>query len=302
MKSLAVLFLPLAIITSLVSCHSQQRAFSLPGKNTSTEKNEKMRIAVMDLKADDVSESTARKVSELIRTEMVTIKDFIIVERSQMGKIFKEQGLQQTGCTDQSCAVKAGRMLSAQKIFVGSVIKLGSKIIITGRIVDVEKGTVDFSGKSSSKSLMDLDIACGHLIRDINSNITGNRSHSDTKKISKDAGSYKYANFSRADLQRMQFPKYDLKYANFQGANLQGVNFKKAKLKYANMKNSSLKNADLRKADLKYANLRGADLTGANIKDTQMEYTNLTRTKIEKKWRLYITKNCKNYRNVNWVD
>ena len=63
-----------------------------------------------------------------------------IIERSQVGSILQEQGLQKTGCTDVTCAVEAGRLLSARKILIGSVMKIGSTIIISGRIVDAGKG------------------------------------------------------------------------------------------------------------------------------------------------------------------
>ncbi len=105
----------------------------------------KMRIAVMDFKADGVSKGTARKVSELIRGNMINTGKFIVTERAQMNQILKEQGFQRSGCTDVTCAVKIGKILSARKILVGTVMKMGGAIVITGRIVDVESGTGEFS-------------------------------------------------------------------------------------------------------------------------------------------------------------
>lgn len=107
----------------------------------------KMRIAIMDFEAKDIPKADALKVSELIRNEIVNSAKFTVIERSQMGLILKEQGLQQSGCVDISCAVELGKVLSANKMLVGSVMKMGEKVIITGRIVDVEKGVAEFSEK-----------------------------------------------------------------------------------------------------------------------------------------------------------
>lgn len=117
---------------------------------------EKMRIVIMDFKADGVQAATANRVSELIRTEMINSGEFLIIERKQMDMIFKEQGFQKTGCTDESCAVEIGRLLSARKILIGTVMKLGETIIINGRIVDVEKGVAEFGEKQDAVSEKDL--------------------------------------------------------------------------------------------------------------------------------------------------
>lgn len=113
---------------------------------------EKMRIAVADFKAKGVSKSLSQNVSELIRNEMINSGEFVVIERSQMDEVINEQGFQQTGCSDVSCAVELGKLLSANKILVGTVMKMGDSIIITGRIVDVEKGVGEFSESHEVKS------------------------------------------------------------------------------------------------------------------------------------------------------
>ncbi len=117
---------------------------------------EKMRIAVMDFQGKGVSKATSDNVAELIRGEMINSGKFLVVERAQMDKILKEQGLQQSGCTDVSCAVEVGKVLSARKILVGTVMKLGGTLVITGRIVDVESSLGEFSEKQEADSEKDL--------------------------------------------------------------------------------------------------------------------------------------------------
>jgi len=135
---------------------------------------EKMRIVVMDFKADGVTNAVAARVSELIRTEMINSGEFLIIERKQMDMIFKEQGFQKTGCTDESCAVEIGRLLSARKILIGTVMKLGEAIIINGRIVDVEKGVAEFGEKQDAASEKDLFNAVTLFSEKLSSRIQGN--------------------------------------------------------------------------------------------------------------------------------
>ncbi len=138
--------------------------------------SEKMRIAIIDFTAQDIARTEAAKVSELIRNEMINTGEFTIVERAQMGAILNEQGLQQTGCTDVSCAVEIGKMLSTRKIIVGTVMKMGDSIIITGRLVDVEKGIAEFSEKAVAKSRNGLYVTIEKFVNKLTKRITGNTS------------------------------------------------------------------------------------------------------------------------------
>jgi hypothetical protein len=55
--------------------------------------------------------------------------------------------------------VKIGKLLSAKKILVGSVSKLGTSFIINARIIDVEKGEMEFGDKAKADTQTDLDLA-----------------------------------------------------------------------------------------------------------------------------------------------
>jgi TolB-like protein len=113
----------------------------------------KMRLAILDLEPRGVSKVISSSVTDLLRTEMIDTGQFTVVERAQMDAIMKEQGLQQTGCTDNTCAVQVGKLLSANKILVGEVNILGQGLVITARVVDVEKGTADFASSEKAKDI-----------------------------------------------------------------------------------------------------------------------------------------------------
>jgi hypothetical protein len=141
---------------------------------------EKMRIAIMDFTADGVTKQEARRITELIRTEIINTGKFTVIERDQMDKILQEQGFQQTGCTDESCAVKIGRLASANKMLVGTVMAVGTTMVINGRIVDVEKGIAEFGERQiarNSGEIYDTAVAFSQKL---------------TKRIYKDAKGMEY--------------------------------------------------------------------------------------------------------------
>jgi len=115
-----------------------------------------MRVAIMDFGGEDISARDAKKVSDLIRTEIVNTGQYTVIERNEMGKILQEQGFSMTGCTEVSCAVQAGKLLSARKMLVGTVMKLDESLIINGRIIDVQRGTAEYAHKEIAQSRQDL--------------------------------------------------------------------------------------------------------------------------------------------------
>lgn len=113
---------------------------------------EKIPIAIMELQPIDVQANTARAVTDLIRTELFNTGLFRVFERGEIEKVLKEQQFGQTGLTEVSDAVRLGKMLQAKKVLVGTVSKLGTSYIVNARIIDVEKGEMEFADKAQADS------------------------------------------------------------------------------------------------------------------------------------------------------
>ncbi|MCU0845845.1 MAG: hypothetical protein MUC76_13070, partial [Spirochaetes bacterium] len=133
----------------------------------------KMQVAVLDLQPKGVSKIVAGCVGDMLRADLVDVGVFTVVERGQMNEILKEQGFQMTGCTDSACAVQVGKLLSANKILVGEVTRLGKSIVITVRIVDVEKGVADFAAKEAAADEDALEEASRKLSKKLIERISG---------------------------------------------------------------------------------------------------------------------------------
>ncbi len=118
------------------------------------QENEVYNLAVLDLTANGISLSEAASLTDYLRGQVArlitspayvkqTKITYTVVERGQMDKIFEEFDVQNTGCTDVSCAIEFGKMLNVERILIGSVGLVGQTYTISARLVDVETGKTE---------------------------------------------------------------------------------------------------------------------------------------------------------------
>ncbi|RIK53072.1 hypothetical protein DCC62_32580 [candidate division KSB1 bacterium] len=72
-----------------------------------------------------------------------------------MDKTLGEQGFQMTGCTRVACAVRAGQILNAKKIVLGSIGKLGATYAVDISVIDVESGQIEKSFNKDHRGKID---------------------------------------------------------------------------------------------------------------------------------------------------
>ena len=108
------------------------------------QKNGKELIAVLPVTAVGASEVQASALTDRLQEELLRTGKYTLVDRSQMNAILEEQALQQTGCTDQECAVQVGQVLGVRKIVTGKATKLSDKLwLISGTMTDVETAATE---------------------------------------------------------------------------------------------------------------------------------------------------------------
>jgi TolB-like protein len=112
-------------------------------------------IAVIEFEAKGISQIEASALSDELEINLTNIGGYQVVERGQMENILQEQGLNQTGCISSECAVEVGKLLSVQKIVLGSISKVGSTFSVNAKIVDVESGEIIKSANYKHKGLID---------------------------------------------------------------------------------------------------------------------------------------------------
>ena len=99
-------------------------------------------IAVIEFEGNGVSDFEVTALTDRFRDELVKLGNETVVERGRMEEVLTEQAFQQTGCTSSECAVEVGKLLSVQKIIVGSISKVGNVFSVSCRLVSVETGEI----------------------------------------------------------------------------------------------------------------------------------------------------------------
>ena len=113
--------------------------FSFP---VTVQAQDRMAVAVMDLEGRGSSAMEAATLTDRLRSEMVNVGVFQVVERGQMEMLLEEQGFQQTGCTSAECAVEMGKLLGVQAMATGSIGRLGTMWTLDVRMFDVGTGEI----------------------------------------------------------------------------------------------------------------------------------------------------------------
>ena len=114
-------------------------------------------LAVAELTPQNVSAGESAIISDMLRNYLVATGRFNVVEKQSMDKILAEQAFQQTGCTNEECAVKLGKLLNVQRMVVGSFGKLVDKYFVSIRVVDVETGKVLFGDMARGRSVEEIE-------------------------------------------------------------------------------------------------------------------------------------------------
>ncbi|MBD3233765.1 MAG: DUF2380 domain-containing protein [candidate division Zixibacteria bacterium] len=99
-------------------------------------------VAVMDFIPKGVTDIEASALTDRLRSELVQIGQYRVVEREMMNVILAEQGFQLTGCVSDKCIVAAGQILGAAYMVAGSISKIGETYSVNARLLDVESGEI----------------------------------------------------------------------------------------------------------------------------------------------------------------
>jgi hypothetical protein len=113
--------------------------------------NEKERVAVSTFKASGEGMSeVAEELGAQIEEELFNSSLFTIINRTKTDDIIKEIKLQQTGLTDQSTALSAGKQLNVAKIIYGKVSRINNQLTLRLWAVNVESGENVYIGSATN--------------------------------------------------------------------------------------------------------------------------------------------------------
>ena len=104
------------------------------------------RVAVLDFSGEGISAATLVALSDYFRTELIATGKYDVMDRNNLDAVLKEQAFQMSGaCTDLGCMIQVGEILKVPRIMGGTIGKLGTKYLITVKVIDIESGRIDQS-------------------------------------------------------------------------------------------------------------------------------------------------------------
>ena len=116
----------------------------------------KTRIAIVDFKSINLPDGVGQAAAENLRSAVISHGRDIVIERSQIETILKEQQFTQSGLVDGSKAVELGKLLGVARIVVGSMTKLGATYTLNARAIDVRTAEATSAGSFSCQNENDV--------------------------------------------------------------------------------------------------------------------------------------------------
>ncbi len=109
----------------------------------------KLNVAVLDFDArGGLSKEEAATLSDAFQTEIVSVGEFTVVDRQRIRQILQEQGFQQSeACSQVECIVEAGKILKVERMFAGTIGKVGSLFNVNIQVIDIATAQI-ISNKS----------------------------------------------------------------------------------------------------------------------------------------------------------
>lgn len=112
-----------------------------------------------DLAPSEDTKGLGEEIAATLTDSLARSVNVRIVERKRLQPIMEELKLSASGLVDEQTAIKAGRLLGANALVLGSFLKFRDSIKINVRVVKTETGEILSTDKAAGKfsALFDLE-------------------------------------------------------------------------------------------------------------------------------------------------
>ena len=131
----------------------------------------KTSIAIYQIKAaGSADKASASAVTALLGSELTPSSRLEVIEEALLKTVMERQAMNVSdACDDTSCQVEIGKLVKAQKIITGDLVKLGSTYILSLKLLNVQTGAMEFSTKDqctcTEDQLLQLVAVAGAKVR-----------------------------------------------------------------------------------------------------------------------------------------
>jgi TolB-like protein len=107
----------------------------------------KLAIAVLDFETrGGMSKDEAASLSDIFQARLVNTGEFLVVDRNRIKAILQEQGFQRSEeCSQVECVVDVGRILKVEKMFAGTIGKVGQIFNVNIMLIDVATAQIAYT-------------------------------------------------------------------------------------------------------------------------------------------------------------
>lgn len=132
----------------------------------STVSAEKPTVTVLDFKTNNVSGNDMTSIISFLSGSLFTTDKFVVIDTAQRDTILAELEFSNSGCTDESCQLEIGMLLSAEYIVTGDIAIVGSRYVLSAKMVETETSATKNIAKGVYADLDELiDDMDGFAIR-----------------------------------------------------------------------------------------------------------------------------------------
>lgn len=121
-------FLLMFLCISLIILPAQQKGTNLPI------------LTVLDFTVQGVSQVEMKTIISILSSSIFQMERFTVIDVSQRENILNEIEFSSSGCTDESCLLEIGKLLAAEMIVTGSLSKIGSRYVLSSKLLETQTG------------------------------------------------------------------------------------------------------------------------------------------------------------------
>ena len=104
----------------------------------------RQRLAILDPVMSDADDGMKLVVREIVSSVFVNNGDkYTILERSLLDKVMQEAKFSNTGAVDEAQATELGKLAGADKIVLTVVSKVGTRCMLSIKLINVETATIE---------------------------------------------------------------------------------------------------------------------------------------------------------------
>ena len=105
----------------------------------------RLRIAIFDpvMSGSNFDEGTGIIIREMVSTAIVNSGKYLIIERSLIDRVLKEQNFSNSGAVDDSQISQIGKLAGANKVILSVLSSSGSRAVLSLKMIDVESANIE---------------------------------------------------------------------------------------------------------------------------------------------------------------